>query len=44
MCIRDRRQLARTRIGPVRMGQLPSGTLRELTREELGALMDAVGL
>ncbi len=38
------RQLARTRIGPVRMGQLPSGTLRELTREELGALMDAVGL
>ncbi|MDO5067236.1 MAG: pseudouridine synthase [Propionibacteriaceae bacterium] len=35
-------RLARTGIGPVRLGQLAIGTLRELTREELGALLDLV--
>lgn len=38
------RQLTRTQIGPVRMGQLPPGELRELTADELGALLDAVKL
>lgn len=38
------RQLSRISIGPVRLGQLPVGESRELTREELGALMDLVGL
>lgn len=38
------RQLSRTQIGPVRLGQLMQGDLRELSREELGALLDAVGL
>ncbi len=38
------RQLSRTAIGPVRLGQLPSGESRELTREELGALLDLVGM
>lgn len=36
------RRLARTQIGPVRMGQLKPGHLRELTRDELGSLLDAV--
>lgn len=34
--------LARTQIGPVRMGQLKPGETRELTRDELGQLLDAV--
>lgn len=38
------RSLTRTQIGPVRMGQLPLGELRELSRDELGALLDAVKL
>jgi len=38
------RQLSRVQIGPVRMGQLRPGQVRELTREELGALLDAVAL
>ena len=38
------RTLARTQIGPMRMGQLRSGEIRDLTREELGALLDAVKL
>lgn len=38
------RRLTRTAIGPVRVGQLKAGELRDLTREELGALMDLVGL
>jgi len=38
------RSLNRVQIGPVRMGQLRPGELRELTRDELGALMDAVKL
>ncbi|MGJ3509268.1 pseudouridine synthase [Enemella sp. A6] len=38
------RELARTRIGPVRLGRLPSGESRDLTREELGAVLDLIGL
>jgi len=38
------RRLSRTAVGPVRMGQLKVGELRELNREELGALMDLAGL
>ena len=37
-------RLARTGIGPVRLGQLTIGTARELTREELGALLDLVDM
>lgn len=37
------RRLARTRIGPVRLGRLPVGKHRELTRDELGQLLDLVG-
>lgn len=36
------RRLSRTQIGPVRLGQLAVGTSRELTREELGELLDLV--
>jgi 23S rRNA pseudouridine2605 synthase len=38
------RQLTRTRIGPVVLGQLKSGDLRDLTREELGELLDSTDL
>jgi len=38
------RKLSRTSIGPVRLGQLGVGNTRELTREELGKLLDLVGL
>ena len=38
------RQLSRIAIGPVRLGELKPGTLRELTREELGSLLDLVKL
>lgn len=38
------RELSRTAIGPVALGRLKVGELRELTREELGALLDLVGL
>ncbi len=38
------RKLTRTAIGPVRLRGLPSGRLRELTAEELGALLDAAEL
>ena len=38
------RRLTRTAIGPVRLSGLRSGTLRELTREELGTLLDAARL
>ncbi|WP_040161039.1 pseudouridine synthase [Nigerium massiliense] len=38
------RRLTRIQIGPVRMGQLRPGDLRDLTRDELGALLDAVKL
>ena len=38
------RKLTRTRIGPVTLGQLRRGRLRELDREELGTLLDTAGL
>ena len=38
------RTLARVQMGPVKMGQLRSGEVRDLTRDELGSLLDAVGL
>lgn len=38
------RELSRIAIGPVRLGRLGVGESRELTREELGALIDLVGL
>ena len=38
------RKLSRIRFGPVRLGGLPSGELRELTNDELGALLDSVKL
>lgn len=37
-------RLSRTAIGPVRLGDLRSGKVRELTGAELGTLLDAVGL
>lgn len=38
------RRLSRTAIGPVRLGTLKSGELRDLTSAELGSLLDAVKL
>ncbi len=38
------RALTRIQIGPVRMGRLKVGEYRDLTRDELGALLDAVKL
>ena len=38
------RRLSRTAIGPIRLGDLRSGSVRDLTAGELGALLDAVGL
>lgn len=38
------RKLSRTRFGPIRLGRLPLGETRELSREEIGALMDAAQL
>jgi 23S rRNA pseudouridine2605 synthase len=37
-------RLTRTRIGPVALGQLKSGELRDLTNEELGELLDTTQL
>lgn len=37
-------RLTRTAIGPVRLGQLPVGAMRELSRDELGELLDVAGL
>ncbi|MGH3472127.1 MAG: pseudouridine synthase [Nocardioidaceae bacterium] len=37
-------RLSRTAIGPIRLGDLKSGHVRELTRDELGALLDDLGL
>jgi 23S rRNA pseudouridine2605 synthase len=37
------RKLSRIAIGPVRLGELKSGAVRDLTREELGALFDLAG-
>jgi 23S rRNA pseudouridine2605 synthase len=38
------RRLTRTAIGPVQLRGLPHGELRELTREELGELLDSAAL
>jgi 23S rRNA pseudouridine2605 synthase len=38
------RKLSRIAIGPVRLGALKSGAVRDLTREELGALLDLAKL
>ena len=38
------RQLSRTAIGPVVLGRLGVGEMRELTNDELGALLDAAEL
>ncbi|HWI44058.1 MAG TPA: pseudouridine synthase [Nocardioides sp.] len=38
------RQLSRTKFGPVELGTLKSGTARELSDDELGALLELVGL
>jgi len=38
------RRLTRTVIGPLQLGSLKEGELRELTVDELGAVMDAAGL
>jgi 23S rRNA pseudouridine2605 synthase len=35
-------ELTRTAFGPLRLGGLPVGSLRDLTRDELGALFDSV--
>jgi len=37
------RRLARTAIGPVRLGRLGAGELRDLTSTELGHLLDLIG-
>jgi 23S rRNA pseudouridine2605 synthase len=37
-------RLTRTRIGPVTLGRLKQGTVRELDRAELGELLDGSGL
>ena len=37
-------RLSRTAIGPIRLRGLKSGSVRELDSEELGALLDSVGL
>ena len=36
------RKLSRIGIGPVRLGKLQVGELRDLTRDELGSLLDLV--
>ena len=38
------KRLTRTAIGPVTLSGLKTGEMRELTREELGTLLDAAGL
>lgn len=37
-------RLSRTEIGPIRIGNLRPGETRDITREELGALLDLVGM
>ena len=38
------RRLTRTAIGPVSLGRLPVGEMRDLTRTELGDLLDRAAL
>jgi 23S rRNA pseudouridine2605 synthase len=38
------RRLTRTQIGPVKLGKLPVGAIRELTIDELGSLLDSAQL
>lgn len=38
------RRLTRTKFGPVDLGRLPVGEMRELTTKELGVLLDSVDL
>ena len=38
------RQLTRTQLGPVKLGSLKSGELRDLTLDELGELLEAAQL
>lgn len=37
-------RLSRTEIGPIRIGNLRPGETRDITREEMGALLDLVGM
>ncbi|MDQ3095910.1 MAG: rRNA pseudouridine synthase [Actinomycetota bacterium] len=37
-------RLSRTAIGPIRLGDLGAGHVRDLTGDELGTLLDAVGM
>jgi 23S rRNA pseudouridine2605 synthase len=37
-------RLSRTAIGPITLGGLRSGDVRDLTPDELGALLDQLGL
>ena len=38
------RRLTRIQIGPVKLGKLPVGAMRELTIDELGSLLDTAQL
>ena len=38
------RRLTRTVIGPVSLGSMPAGAIRDLTLDELGALLDRTAL
>jgi 23S rRNA pseudouridine2605 synthase len=38
------RRLTRTAIGPVQLGRLPVGEMRDLSRAELGELLDVAQL
>ena len=38
------KQLHRTQIGPIKLGKLPPGKIREMTTAELNQLKHAVGL
>jgi 23S rRNA pseudouridine2605 synthase len=38
------RRLTRTAVGPVRIGSLKAGSLRELSVDEVGSLLDSAGL
>jgi 23S rRNA pseudouridine2605 synthase len=38
------KELHRTQIGPVKLGKLPPGKIREMTKSELNQLLKAVGL